>query len=929
MKRQDEPRRWAEIDRLFERTLARSPGEREVFVREVCGSDHELREAIEDLLSIHDEAASFLSRPPTIEEESLRELASTLGRHGPNEAGVPSARPGERVGDWRIVEELGRGGMATVYRAERVGGEFEQDGALKLLRRGLDTEDLVHRFRTERQILSSLDHPNIAGLLDGGATDDGRPYLVMECVDGVRITEWCDERGRTVEERLRLFLAVARAVHHAHGKLVVHRDLKPSNILVTSDGHVMLLDFGIAKLLDPDVLPGSAVRTRSGHRALTPDYASPEQLRGDPVTTATDVYQLGLLLHRLLSGARPRDVRGTVDGDAESGGSGTTTLPTAPSRIVAEAAARVAAARGSSPRRLEQRLRGDLDTIVLTALRPDVDERYGSALEMARDIENHLDGLPITARPQTLAYRTRKFLARHRWLAPVAAAIIAGVGLYVGTLVRHGNQLEAERNAARQQAERAERVRDVLVGVFQSSDPWDGEGVRASGNATTLQTLEAGTRRARSDLAGEPELQIDVLTAIGDVYVGLGHPDRAHALLEESLQLRRATHGARSSSSAIGLLKLGRAIAAEEWYDTAAVVLREGVELIREIPSTMDTLVVAGLIDLAYAEKGQGRFDDAERHLVEALRIAESSDDVPRDYVARAHHHLALLYPPLERYEDARAAAETALKIRREQYGDEHPETAWELVGYAGMIWRTSHDPEDFVQAITMQREAIDILERTLGPDHSRLLMARTFLASMVRGAGRLDEAVALMRETHGAHVEFFGSEDQRTTQASFILASILYNRGDLGEAAGHARRTAETLVRLAPGHPRRGRALSLLCAIEIHRGNTAEAETACRQAGTVFEAAGMVSAPVAALAECRLGHLLSESGRRADAIRTFERTVPILWQSRTILLPGHVHECLQFAAATYEAAERTDEAERLRTLAERTSRRGLPGVAR
>lgn len=899
--------RWHELDRLFDRALELPAEEREAFVVAECGDDLELREELRTLLATHEESTSFLTEPPLFPRGGLNTLA--------DEVDAPSAHVGERIGAWRVIEEIGRGGMATVYRAERVDCEFEQEGALKLLRRGLDTDDLVRRFRAERQILSSLDHPNIAGLLDGGATRDGRPYLVMECVDGVPITEWCDERGCTVEERLRLCLAVARAVHHAHGRLVVHRDLKPSNILVTSDGHVKLLDFGIAKLLDPDLIPVHSVRTRSGHRALTPEYASPEQLRGDPVTTATDIYQLGLLLHRLLSGARPREIRGT--------------LPTAPSRVAANAHRSVAEKRGVSTRRLEQRLRGDLDAIVTTALRPEVEERYGSAVEMARDIENHLDGLPITARSPTVAYRVRKFLSRHRWLAPAAAVIVAITGLYVATLVRHSNQLEAERNAARQQAERAERVRDVLVGVFRSSDPWDGEGIPASGSATTLQTLEAGTRRARSDLAGEPELQIDVLTAIGDVYVGLGHPDRAHALLEETLQLRRATQGARSSSSAIGLLKLGRAIAAEEWYDTAAVVLREGVELMREIPSARDTLIVGGLIDLAYAEKGQGQFDEAERHLVEALRIAESSDQVPRDYVARAHHHLALLYPRLERYEDARLAAETALQMRREQYGDEHPETAWELVGYAGMIWRTSHEPGDFERAITIQREAIDILERTLGPDHSRLLMARTNLASMVRSAGRLDEAVALMRETHAAHVEFFGSEDQRTTQASFILASILYNRGDLGEAAGHARRTAETLAHLAPGHPRRGRALSLLCRIEIHRGNTAAAETACRNAEAVFEAAGMASAPVAALAECRLGRLQDESGRRAEAERTFERAIPILWQSRTILLPGHVRECLEFAAATYDHSGRVDEAARLRALAERTSRRGLPGVLR
>ncbi len=266
--------RWHELDRLFERALELPAEEREAFVAAECGDDLELARELRALLAAHQESTSFLTEPPLLPPGGLNALA--------DEVDVPSARVGERIGAWRVIEEIGRGGMATVYRAARVDREFEQEGALKLLRRGLDTEDLLGRFRAERQILSSLDHPNIAGLLDGGTTSGGRPYLVMECVDGIRITDWCDEQECTVEERLRLFLAVARAVHHAHGKLVVHRDLKPSNILVTSDSHVKLLDFGIAKLLDPDLYE-AAERTDEAERLRT--LAERTSRRGLPGAT--------------------------------------------------------------------------------------------------------------------------------------------------------------------------------------------------------------------------------------------------------------------------------------------------------------------------------------------------------------------------------------------------------------------------------------------------------------------------------------------------------------------------------------------------------------------------------------------------------------------------------------------------------------------
>lgn len=912
--------RWHELDRLFDRALELPAEEREAFVAAECSDDLELLAELRTLLATHEESTSFLTEPPLFPRGGLNALA--------DEVDAPSARIGERIGAWRVIDEIGRGGMATVYRAERVDCEFEQEGALKLLRRGLDTDDLVGRFRAERQILSSLDHPNIAGLLDGGATSDGRPYLVMERVDGIRITEWCDDRGCTVEERLRLFLAVARAVHHAHGRLVVHRDLKPSNILVTSDGHVKLLDFGIAKLIDPDLSPDDPVRTRSGQRALTPEYASPEQLRGDPVTTATDIYQLGLLLHQLLSGARPRDVRGSGEENVSNGERLNTTLPTPPSRVVAGVDAKVSATRGVSRRRLEQRLRGDLDTIVVTALRPEVEARYGSALEMARDVEKHLDGLPIAARPPNLGYRARKFLSRHPWVAPVAVAIVGVIGLYVATLLRHSSQLEAERNAARQQAERAEVVRNELVDVFQGASPWLFEPLPRSGQATLEGSLAAGVDRTRA-LERQPEIQIDLYTVLAGAYMGLGHPERARPLVREGLRLRAEVDGPRSASVAAGLRQLGRALATQARYDSAAVVLGSGLDVLRELPAAPDTMLLGTLIDLAWVEKLRGHPETAERLLTEVAEAALADSAIPRDFLVQAYFDLAIVYPRMEEYARAREVAERAVELQRSRFGDEHPETAIARAGLAGVLWRTSH--EDFGRAVELQRQAAQSMATTLGPEHPHTLTAHIKLALTMRSDGQIDDAADLLHESVARHRELFGPLDPRTGQAHHWYATVLYNRGDLEEARVQARLGYAALSHAAAGTPGLGvgENVILLCGIAIHLDDHSAALNRCREATEVFAGAGMQSGNFNALAECRLGHVLTVDGRHVEAEALFDRAVPVVWRARTVFFPGYVHECLNFAIDTYEHSGRADEVARLRALAERTSRRGLPGVAR
>jgi non-specific serine/threonine protein kinase/serine/threonine-protein kinase len=414
------PERWREVKDLFDRVLDRPPAERAALLASAGERDRVLVEEVERLLAANDSARDFLERP-AIEHVDL--------------AALPAVAPlPPRIGPYAIESELGHGGMGTVYRAVRTADGFRQTVALKLVRLGMDTEFILARFRAERQILAGLDHPGIARLLDGGSTEDGHPYFVMEYIPGRHLLEDAEERGLAIPERLRLFLQVCEAVAYAHRHLVVHRDLKPSNILVTGEGAPRLLDFGLAKVLGPDTDAGPGGKTETAFRMLTPDYASPEQVRGERVTTATDIYSLGVVLYELLTGRRPYRATGRS--------------PEAIARAVCEE-------EPLRPSAAAPALRGDLDNVVLMALRKEPERRYASVDQFADDLRRHLEGRPVAARKDTLLYRTTKFVSRHR--AGVAAAALA-VLLLAGALV---TALQQARAARRERAAADARFREV------------------------------------------------------------------------------------------------------------------------------------------------------------------------------------------------------------------------------------------------------------------------------------------------------------------------------------------------------------------------------------------------------------------------------------------------------------------------------------
>jgi hypothetical protein len=519
---------WQRADQLLDEALDLPPGQRLPFLDRACGGDPQLRGLVGRLIS-----AAEIEDP---EFKSGGALQGPLGDIVRTELAEEESLAGTMVGRYRIVRELGRGGMAVVYLAERADGQFRQEVALKLLSAGLVASHVGRRFDRERQILAHARHPGVARLLDGGAGPNGRPYLVMEYVDGRAIDRYCDEERLTLEARLELFLQVARVVEDAHRNLIVHRDIKPSNILVTAEGHAKLLDFGIAKLLDPEATSGDAPVSGSSIRLMTPAYASPEQVRGNPVTTASDTYQLGLLLYILLTGRFPYDLG---DGDpAERMRAIVQREPARPSSAASSpegwsppshdprTPGEIAYVRGTTPVRLRRTLSGDLDAILCRTLAKEPENRYGSVAQLIEDIERYKEGRTVTARPDTWAYRTGKQVRRHAAVfatAAIAALLVLALGLvYTSGLAR-------ERDRAQQEAAREARVSEFLRTLFVVPP--------GAGPLTPRQILDRAVARVDLELKGEREAQSDLLALLSGMYKDLGLQREAEELRRRSDEL--------------------------------------------------------------------------------------------------------------------------------------------------------------------------------------------------------------------------------------------------------------------------------------------------------------------------------------------------------------------------------------------------------
>jgi serine/threonine-protein kinase len=729
--------RFQRLDALFAAALELPAAARSAFLAAACAGDAGLREEVERLLAADAAAGRFLVEPAVVPPDLV-----------PPEVG----RLLFSLGPYRLLREIGSGGMGTVYLAQRDDAEYERKVAVKILRAEIESEDSIHRFFAERQILARLEHVGIARLYDGGSTDDGRPYLVMELVDGLPLDEYCDRHQLSIDARLELFQRVCAAVQYAHQNLLVHRDLKPANILVTAAGEPKLLDFGIAKQLGPG--PESA-HTQTGMRLLTPSYASPEQILGQPITTASDVYSLGVVLYELLTGRSPYRVASPLPHEIES--AICDQEPERPSQSLSRRASgepsaeETALARGSRLVSLRRKLRGDLDTILRTALRKDPARRYGSAAELAADLENHRLHLPVAARPDTLLYRARKLLRRRRGaVAAAAIAALAALGFVLG-LVEQGRRLARERDKARY-------ALSFLADTFRTADPYRTQGE----HLTAKEILVQGASRVSRELAGQPDVQAALMDAIGQVSLGLGRADSAEPLLASALKLRRRSR------------------------------------------DTLPLDLAASLEHLAQARYEQSKFESAEPLLREAIALRRRTVSDPLA-LARALNQLGVTLAVREPTQQIEALHQEALALARQMEGAEGQTVAESLI----LLGRLARDQGDYERAERTYREGLAVQRKILPAKDAQLLQDQAGFAVLLLDAGKTKEAELLARDNLRLQREIFGDDHPSLANPLSALGLALQTQGDYA-GAETAYREALALPRAAGGDADLPRALLL-----------------------------------------------------------------------------------------------------------------------
>jgi len=787
---------------------------------------------------------------------------------------------GDRIGPYRVLRTLGVGGMGEVFLAERADAEFEQQVAIKVVYGG--TRGVRSRLKIERQILAQLDHPNIAHLLDGGSLPDGTAYLVMEFVDGIPIDLYCDTNRLDVAARLRLFQTVCAAVHYAHQNLIVHRDLKPSNILVTAAGVPKLLDFGIAKLLDERQAGHHTLAvTHADIRIMTPDHASPEQVRGQAITTASDVYVLGVLLYKLLTGASPFVIPSMRLTDIER--AICEKQPTPPSdsivRVDTLEAVATAEARAASARRLQRILRGDLDNIVLMAMRKEPERRYGSAQQMAGDIQRYLDGRPVIAHRDTMSYRTSKFVRRH-WLPVTAVAgVVFLISAFATTTYIQSLRIAAERDRVAEQREHAERERaraeeisGFLVNLFKLSDPEENRG----NQVTARELLDSGAKRLQAELKDQPETKAALLATVGSVYDSLGQYQDALPMLQESLQLQRQSD-VRSRIST--LLELGQARIGAGDLPGAESSLQDAVQLAMKSAGANSVESGHALWALGMLRTQQSRYADARDLYSRSLAALETSG-APQTDIAAVLDDLATVYTRDQQWPLAKATYERSLEIDRRALGDDHPRVAIRLDNLAIV----AQNMGDLALAERLYKQSIRLQERIFGARHPETAAVKGNYGMLLQREGRLAEAEPLLRSALDVELLLNGPDNYNVGYARVSLAILLQDQGNLAAAESEFRQALSIYDKSLPAnHQYRAAALMHFARLLVDRGKPQEALVLSDQAINIWTATSPPLSPTTAQAHAIHAYALSHLGKATESAAELQAALPILIKSRGI----------------------------------------------
>jgi eukaryotic-like serine/threonine-protein kinase len=713
------PGQWQEISPYLDHALTLSEEQRAAWLQSFRLEKPDLAAIVQQLLEEHRELADehFLERMPVRVASGLSILD-------------------QKIGPYSLISLIGQGGMGSVWLAERSDGRFERRVAIKFLRFAMTSGIGAERFKREGKILGQLTHPHIAELMDAGVTPNGEPYLVLEYVEGLTIDQYCDQQKLEVNARIRLFLDVASAVAHAHANLIVHRDIKPSNVLVRSDGQVKLLDFGIAKLLAEDANPAETLLTAEGRAAMTPQFAAPEQVTGESITTATDVYALGVLLYLLLTGQHPAGQR--LHSTAELVKAIVDDEPTPLSDVsISTQAKELAENRASTPEKLRRQLRGDLDTIVSKALKKRPAERYPSVTALADDLQRFLRHEPISARRDAVAYRLRKYVRRHRVGVAVAAALVLLLAAFSVIQAMQLRRITRERD-------RADRIADFMTGIFKVSDPYQGVGH----TVTARELLDKAAKEIDTSLAKDPELQARMMHVMAKAYKGLGEYSAAESLLQRSSKLSSSAAGPENPETLSTMSDLSETLFFEGRLPEAETLQRKLLAIQQRVlgHDSQDAQGTMGSLALTLQELGNHA--EAEKLLRETVQTRKRTLGPDAFYTLVAMDNLSVVLAQNGKLQEAEKIERETLDIQFRVYGQENIGTISSLINMGDIERDLGH----YDEAEKNYRQALEIEGRVLGPNQPETTNTSYSLGCLLVKRGQIDQGLSLIHQAvdHG-----------------------------------------------------------------------------------------------------------------------------------------------------------------------------------
>ena len=752
--------RWNQVQALFHEATELPESRRSAFLENRCSNDSTLAKEVMELLNEDSGRSSML-------DGNVGEVADRIL----NDVDTSAKLPFKEFGPYRILKILGEGGMGSVYLVERA--DLGSLGAMKILRDAWLSPARRERFTIEQRTLAQLVHPAIARLYDADTSPDGTPFFVMEYVEGVALTEYCEAHLCTVEQRLQLFREVCEAVLYAHQHAVIHRDLKPSNIFVKKDGTVRLLDFGIAKHLEN--LGDSVAQTLTGLRLMTPAYAAPEQFRGDQVGLQCDVYSLGVILYQLIAGQLPFDLSDCTP--AQAARVLTEYVPPKPSVIARQKAGSDKGSRGLGARSTSTWT--DLDVLCQTAMHKDVQRRYQSVDALIRDIDHYLTGEPLDARPDSMRYRLQKFVSRHHVAVYAASAVfVLIVGLVAFFMVR----LAIARNSALEEAARTERIQKFMTNLFQGGDA-------AAGPADQLRVvslLDRGVQEADS-LNSEPEVQADLYATLGGIYQKLGKYDRADSLLQAALNKRKLLYGADSTEAAQSMTALGLLRSDQARLNEAETLVEQGLEIDRRRLLENNPAVAKALLAYGRILAQRGLYDKAIQALNEAVQSESAPGVAPAD-LASALSSLAEAHYSAGHYDQATTLYRRLLEMHRNLYGERHPLVADDLESLSSI----QQDLGYYSEAEKLDREALDIIRSYYGNEHPKTAKSLTMLGRSLHYQKKYDEGQAALEQARAIQEKVFGPMHPDVADTVNEMGNVASARGNYQEAEARFQRVAD-----------------------------------------------------------------------------------------------------------------------------------------